>query len=162
MSRISRHVFAMESAEVAAKRATCYRLAVGAVITLEGRIISTGYNGPPAGEEHCRGNDCQLSRSGGCTRSVHAEENAMRFLSEYLHYVPHISVSDLTLYVTTCPRASCADKIADFGIAKVIYRHDYRSMIDSLAFFKNYSISILKLTASGYLVDPYTQTIIDD
>lgn len=157
--RINRHVFAMESAEVAAKRATCYRLAVGAVITLEGRIISTGYNGPPAGEEHCQGNHCQLSRSGGCTKSVHAEENAIRFLAE--HY-PRVDPQHLTLYVTTCPCASCAEKITAFGINRVIYRHDYRSMLDSLEFFKSYAITILKLTASGYLVDPFTQTIIND
>jgi len=157
MSRISRHVFAMESAEVAAKRATCYRLAVGAVITLDGRIIATGYNGPPSGEPHCQGNTCARTESGGCGRAIHAEANAMKFVAEY---IPHLRVSEAILYATTCPCPSCIEKISAFGIRRVIYRHDYRSM--ALSLFREHSIKVLKLTASGYLVDPYTGDMVHE
>lgn len=53
MSRISRDQMLMDIAEVVAKRGTCNRLQVGAVISKEGRIISTGYNGVPSGLPHC-------------------------------------------------------------------------------------------------------------
>lgn len=44
----------MEMAEVTAKRATCARRQVGAVIVdSRGYILSTGYNGLPAGFPHC-------------------------------------------------------------------------------------------------------------
>lgn len=36
-----------------AKRSTCLRQKVGAVIVKEGRIIATGYNGAAPGTEHC-------------------------------------------------------------------------------------------------------------
>ena len=40
-------------AEAISERGTCSRLQVGAVIHREGRVLSTGYNGAPAGVEHC-------------------------------------------------------------------------------------------------------------
>lgn len=53
MERISRDQMLMEIAEIVAKRGTCNRLQVGAVISKGGRIISTGYNGVPSGLPHC-------------------------------------------------------------------------------------------------------------
>ena len=45
----------MEMAEVARKRSTCLRRAVGAIIVKDNRILATGYNrgGLPSGIEHC-------------------------------------------------------------------------------------------------------------
>jgi len=47
--RPSRPLTLMEVAELYAKRSTCSRAHVGVVIAHEGRILSTGYNGSPAG-----------------------------------------------------------------------------------------------------------------
>ena len=43
----------MKIAEDVALRSTCDRAMVGAVLVREKHIISTGYNGSPAGLEHC-------------------------------------------------------------------------------------------------------------
>src|SRR5690606_31450058 len=53
MARISRDDMLMEIAQVVAQRGTCTRLQVGAVISRDGRIITTGYNGAPSGLPHC-------------------------------------------------------------------------------------------------------------
>lgn len=53
MGRITRDEMLMGVAEVVAKRGTCSRLQVGAIISRDGRIIATGYNGAPAGIPHC-------------------------------------------------------------------------------------------------------------
>ena len=42
----------MEMAEVARKRSTCLRRAVGAIIVKDNRILATGYNGVPSVIEH--------------------------------------------------------------------------------------------------------------
>lgn len=65
----------------AARRATCPRLAVGAVLIKEGRIISTGYNGAPAGFKECLDDGCLMFESvndrARCVNSIHAEINCL-------------------------------------------------------------------------------------
>ena len=51
----------MEMALLTAKRSTCMRRNVGAVIVQEKHIIATGYNGAPKGIPHCE-------EIGGCLR----------------------------------------------------------------------------------------------
>ena len=43
----------MEIAIVVAKRSTCLRNQMGALFVKNKRILTTGYNGAPAGLEHC-------------------------------------------------------------------------------------------------------------
>ena len=57
MERISRIEYAMLSAELAAKRSTCLKLKVGAVATIDNRIIASGYNGVLSGFEPTTGLD---------------------------------------------------------------------------------------------------------
>lgn len=52
-SRPSRDKVLMETAWVFSHRSTCTRLGVGAVTSRDGRVLSTGYNGAPAGMKHC-------------------------------------------------------------------------------------------------------------
>jgi len=53
MGRIARNEMLMQMAEVVAQRGTCSRLQVGSVVSRDGRIIATGYNGTPKGLPHC-------------------------------------------------------------------------------------------------------------
>lgn len=53
MERLSRPELLMQMAHTMAQRGTCSRLQVGVVFSKNGRIISTGYNGAPAGVPHC-------------------------------------------------------------------------------------------------------------
>lgn len=53
MREPSRDQALMETARVWAKRGTCSRLKVGAIFSIDGRILVQGYNGAPAGLPHC-------------------------------------------------------------------------------------------------------------
>lgn len=64
-------------AKEVASRSTCPRAAVGAVITIDNQIISTGYNGAPAGQPHCTDKGCIIVKD-HCQRAIHAEINAIK------------------------------------------------------------------------------------
>ncbi len=59
-----------------AKRSTCDRAQVGAIIVKDRRILTTGYNGAPAGLPHCD-EVGHLMINGHCVRTLHAEQNAI-------------------------------------------------------------------------------------
>ncbi len=53
-TRPSWHEYFMSIAELVSTRATCFSPAKGAVIVKDKNIISTGYNGAPAGIADCK------------------------------------------------------------------------------------------------------------
>ena len=62
----------MKIAYAVSERSTCDRAFVGAVLVLEKRILTTGFNGSPAGQEHCD-EAGHLMVDGHCVRTIHAE-----------------------------------------------------------------------------------------
>jgi dCMP deaminase len=102
-----------------AKRSTCLRAKVGAIIVRDKRILTTGYNGSPSGLPHCTEVGC-LMANGHCVRTLHAEQNAI--IQAALHGV---SVSGGTIYVTHQPCLTCAKMIINAGIRRVIYGGHY-------------------------------------
>jgi dCMP deaminase len=106
-----------------ARRSTCPRAAVGAVIVREKRILTTGYNGSPQGLPHCTEVGC-LMVNGHCVRTLHAEQNAI--IQGALHGV---DVSGSTLYVTHQPCLNCAKMIINAGIRRVVYAGRYHDDI---------------------------------
>lgn len=109
----------MDIARQVARRSTCPRAAVGAVIVKDKRILTTGYNGAPMGLPHCTEVGC-LMVEGHCVRTLHAEQNAI--IQAALHGV---SVNGGTLYVTHQPCLNCAKMIINAGIKRVVYAGDY-------------------------------------
>lgn len=114
----------MELAVNLAKRSHCIKRHVGAVLTKDTRIISIGYNGPPAGTHNCDeefpGTGCGSDSKGSCMLAIHAEQNAIMYAVKN-----KASVEDSTLYVTLSPCLSCARIIFSMGIKKVIYLNSY-------------------------------------
>jgi dCMP deaminase len=106
-----------------AKRSTCPRAAVGAVLVRDKRILTTGYNGAPAGLPHCTEVGC-LMVNGHCVRTLHAEQNAI--IQGALHGV---DVSGSTLYVTHQPCLICAKMIINAGVDRVVYAGHYADEI---------------------------------
>jgi dCMP deaminase len=102
-----------------AMRSTCDRARVGAIIVLERRILTTGYNGSPAGLQHCD-EIGHLIVNGHCVRTLHAEQNAI--IQAALHGV---SVAGGTLYVTHQPCLTCAKMIINAGLRRVVYAGTY-------------------------------------
>ena len=102
-----------------AKRSTCPRATVGAVIVRDKRILTTGYNGSPTGLPHCTEAGC-LMVNDHCVRTLHAEQNAI--IQGALHGV---DVSGSTIYVTHQPCVVCAKMIINAGIERVVYAGHY-------------------------------------
>jgi len=109
----------MDIAFQVARRSTCPRASVGAVVVRDKRILTTGYNGSPRGLPHCTEAGC-LIINGHCVRALHAEQNAI--IQGALHGV---DVSHSILYVTHQPCLSCAKMIINAGIGRVVYSGDY-------------------------------------
>lgn len=122
MERIDRVELGLQMAELISKRGSCQRLQVGAVITLEGRIIATGYNGPLQSEYTCNANNCELNKS--CERAVHAEANAIYFAARN-----GIALEGGILYCTYSPCTDCAEAIVQSGIKTVIFRKFFRDTL---------------------------------
>ena len=114
----------MELAVNLAKRSHCIKKHVGAVLTKDTRIISIGYNGPPAGTHNCDvefpSSGCARDSKGSCSLALHAEQNAILYAVKN-----NTSVEGSTLYVTLAPCLACARIIFSMGISKVVYLFSY-------------------------------------
>lgn len=117
----------LEITQVVAKRSTCLRRQVGAVIILGRQILSTGYNGAPTGLAHCGEQGCLRERlnvpSGEraeLCRGVHAEQNAIIQAARH-----GVSIEGATLYTTTQPCVQCAKLAINSGIKRIVYQGDY-------------------------------------
>jgi dCMP deaminase len=117
----------MDIASLVAKRSTCTRRAVGAVIVKEKRILSTGYNGAPTGVRHCSETGCLRAKlqvpSGErheLCRGIHAEQNAIIQAACY-----GISIKEAILYCTHLPCSICAKMIINAGIKTIYYLSGY-------------------------------------
>lgn len=103
-------------AKVMSMRGTCGRAKVGCVLTVQGRIVATGYNGPI--DKNCDGVCDKLSP---CTNAVHAEANAIAFAARN-----GIALAGATLYCTHTPCLKCAELIVQSGITEVHIETEYR------------------------------------
>jgi dCMP deaminase len=114
----------MELAVKMALRSHCIKRHVGAVLTKDTRIISVGYNGPPAGTHNCDEEypetGCALDSKGSCTLAIHAEQNAILYAAKN-----KVNIKGSTLYVSLSPCLSCARIIYSMGISTVIYLNSY-------------------------------------
>ncbi|OGX18636.1 MAG: cytidine deaminase [Omnitrophica WOR_2 bacterium RBG_13_44_8b] len=117
----------LEVAKLVAKRATCLRRRVGAVLVKDKRILATGYNGAPRGLKHCLDTYCMREKlkipSGQrheLCRALHAEQNALIQASLY-----GISVKDSVLYSTNQPCVICAKMLINAGIKEIVIADGY-------------------------------------
>lgn len=118
----------MEMAIHIGSRSTCLRRSVGAVIVKEKRVLSTGYNGAPAGFDHCLDLGClrdQMNVPSGekheLCRGIHAEQNAVVQAARF-----GVMIKDSTIYCTTFPCVICAKILINAGIRKIVYLGDYK------------------------------------
>jgi dCMP deaminase len=114
----------MDLAVNLSKRSHCVKAQVGAVLTKDTRIISIGYNGPPAGTHNCDiefpVEGCERDSKGSCSLALHAEQNAI------LYAVKNgSSIEGSTIYVTLSPCIACARVIYTMKVARVFYLNSY-------------------------------------
>jgi dCMP deaminase len=146
-SRPSWDDYFMDITRLVAKRTTCLRRAVGAIIVKDKRILATGYNGAPANVRHCQEVGCmrqQLNVESGqrheLCRGIHAEQNAI--IQAAYHGV---SVKGASLYSTTQPCSICAKMIINAGIDTIYYDAGYA---DELAqeMFSEAGLTLIQVT----------------
>lgn len=147
--RPSRDETMLDLARVIARRSTCARRNVGAVLTDSyGRVLAIAHNGVAMGQPHCvqypytavtfvggqgivttvEGKPCagayQQSGSGlDLCEAIHAEQNALAFCQDTMKID--------TVYVTTAPCVHCVKMLMNTSARRVVfeegYAHDERS-----------------------------------
>lgn len=142
----------MELAINLARRSHCVRAQVGAVLVNDTRIISIGYNGPPAGTHNCDeefGEDgCPRDSKGSCSLALHAEQNAILYATKN-----GANVEGSTLYVTLSPCIACARVIYSMKIRKVLYLNSYAEykgigVDEGVEFLRKFGTEVIKYEKS--------------
>ncbi len=110
----------MAIAQQVATRSTCDRKHVGALVVLERRILTSGYNGSIAGLPHCD-EVGHLMVDNHCVRTVHAEANAIVQAAQ-----SGVRLQGASIYVTASPCFNCFKLIAASGIRKIVFAEFYR------------------------------------
>ena len=117
-----------EIAKLVATRSNCVSRKVGAVITVDNQIVSTGYNGAPKGLHHCvdaggclrKLNKIESGTRQEICRAVHAEQNAIISAA-----VKGVSIKGGTIYTNTYPCSICTRMLINAEIKRIVYDSDY-------------------------------------
>jgi len=117
----------MEIARLVARRSTCLRRQVGAVLVKDKNILATGYNGTPSGITHCSEVGClrqKLNVPSGerheLCRGLHAEQNAIIQAAKH-----GVNIAGATLYCTNSPCIICSKMIINSGVQRIVYLEGY-------------------------------------
>jgi dCMP deaminase len=130
----------MKIASAVSERSTCDRAFVGCVLVLDKRILTTGFNGAPAGQDHCD-EVGHLMVDGHCVRTIHAETNAI--IQAALHGV---STRGATCYVTHLPCINCTKALINAGIIRIVYQDAYRVDENAMGFLNAAEIEVVQHT----------------
>ncbi len=138
-----------------AKRSTCTRRAVGAVIVKDRRLLATGYNGAPSHVRHCAEVGCLREKmkvpSGErheLCRGIHAEQNAI--IQAAYHGV---SIKGATLFCTNQPCSICAKMIINAGISRIVYQDGYADPL-AIEMLDEADVELIHLESSQLEVCP--------
>ncbi|MBI5418032.1 cytidine/deoxycytidylate deaminase family protein [Candidatus Poribacteria bacterium] len=117
----------MEMAHLVAKRSTCIRRQVGAVLIKDRHILATGYNGAAKNLKHCEEIGClreKLNVPSGerheICRGLHAEQNAIIQAAKL-----GTIIEGAVIYTTHKPCILCAKMLINAGINHIYYVSGY-------------------------------------
>ncbi|MDD5623600.1 MAG: deaminase [Candidatus Peribacteraceae bacterium] len=145
----------MEIAFTWAKRATCLRRKVGAVIAKDKQQLTAGYNGAPKGVPHC-------AEMGGCLREklkipsgqrheicrgTHAEQNAITQAAKF-----GIPIAGSTLYCNCFPCVICTKMILNAGITTVVYDSDYDDPLSKEILGQQHGLTLIRYEGKKFRV----------
>ena len=111
-------------------RADCFGNRVGAILVLDDRIISTGYNGTPASMTNCTEGGCSRcsqrdrytsGRAYDICSCVHAEQNTLLAAARF-----GIATEGAALYSTMRPCFGCTKELLQANIFTIHYLHDWQ------------------------------------
>lgn len=147
MERITWDQFFMAQSHLLALRSTCTRLAVGATIVREKRIIAGGYNGSISGDEHCTDKGCYVVDN-HCVRTIHAETNALLQCAKY-----GTPTNGADIYVTHFPCLPCTKTIIQAGIKNVYYAKDYKNNPYAMDLFNKAEVRVVHVPFDEKKID---------
>jgi dCMP deaminase len=129
-ARENRHKYFMNIALAVRLRANCRGNRVGAVIVLNNRIISSGYNGTPENMPNCLDGGCYRCANRDKTYKsgeaydlcicVHAEQNAILAAARF-----GIAIEGSTMYTSLRPCFGCAKEMLQARIQTVYYLDEW-------------------------------------
>lgn len=119
------------------KMSHCKRKQVGAILVRDGRILSMGWNGTPAGEDNC----CEDENNKTKPEVIHAEENCLRKMM----ISTDTSVGS-TMYVTLAPCLLCSTRLVDARIKKVFYGAYYPTSQPGIDYLQRHGVEVEQLT----------------
>ncbi len=127
----------LQMARLASTRSTCLRRKVGAVYVRDRNVLTTGYNGAPAGIAHCSEAGCLREALGipsgerhEICRGLHAEQNGIIQAARH-----GITLTGATLYCSHFPCLICAKMLINTGVERIVCIEGYpddlsRRMLD--------------------------------
>ena len=135
MDKRQQDIVLLQTARLWAIQSYCERLKVGAVISRNGRIMATGFNGTLPGAD----NDCECD---GATKDsvVHAEQNALMFCCRQ-----GLSTDTCEMHCTIAPCENCAKLLISAGIHRVVYLEEYRNKA-GIELLKTFGISTKRIS----------------
>ncbi len=151
VKRLSWDQYFMAQSHLLANRSTCNRLAVGATIARDKRIIAGGYNGSIAGGVHCIDEGCYLI-DGHCVRTIHAEMNAILQCAKF-----GASTNGAEMYVTHFPCLQCCKAIIQAGIKSIYYANDYKNHPYAVELFESSGVDMIKVEFENIFEDEYSE-----
>jgi len=150
MSRPDWDEYFMEITHLVARRSTCLRRQVGAVVVKDKNILATGYNGAPSGVAHCLDVGClreKLQIPSGerheLCRGLHAEQNAVIQAAKH-----GTSIDGAILYCTTMPCIICSKILINAGIRRVVYAEGYADQL-AAEMIQESGVQVEKFTGSA-------------
>ena len=139
MDRIEWDQYFMAQSLLLSSRSTCTRLAVGATIVRDKRIIAGGYNGSIAGGDHCVDKGCYVIDN-HCVRTIHAEMNAILQCAKF-----GVPTEGAEIYVTHFPCLQCTKAIIQAGIRAIYYKDDYKNHPFALELLEKAGVKVEKV-----------------
>ena len=161
MNRPSWDQYFLEIAKVVAKRSSCVRRQIGAVIVKDRRILTTGYNGAPSGLPHCIEIGCmrdELNIESGTRhemcRALHSEMNAIIQAAQH-----GVSTKGATLYCTHQPCSVCSRMLINAGIVRIVYTGDYPDEF-ARTLLRDAGIEVERVPAPGQVLDDSPEVLV--
>jgi dCMP deaminase len=124
----------MDIAFMVSTRSRCPRRHVGTVLVQGKKLLGTAYNGAPMGVQDCSEAGCmiveeyepaladsasaEMIKKQRCIRTIHAEQNLLLFTDR-------VDREGSVVYVTDQPCWTCANMLANSGIAEIVYYRSY-------------------------------------
>jgi len=154
-SRPSWDEYFIKIAVLVSERSTCLRHHVGAIIVKDRRVLTTGYNGAPAGTKDCLELGClrnELNIPSGerheICRAIHGEQNAIIQAAKYGQ-----DIQGSTMYCTHSPCIICAKMIINAGIKKIVTYGNYPDIGGVQDLLKEAGVELIKVDRPSGKID---------